>query len=166
MAEQGLPPILPDGPLRVLILGSFPSKASLAAGQYYAHPQNWFWRVLAGCGVVRDAAAPYPQRTADLTARAIGLWDLYARVERTADSSSDAHLTAHVPNAIAALWRERGPFRVVLNGQRRREWRRSFADLPVEPQEAPSTSPRPQHWNTAASRRDVFRAWCTALTLP
>ena len=42
----GLPPIL-DAGIETLILGSFPSPASLAAQQYYAHRQNQFWRVLA-----------------------------------------------------------------------------------------------------------------------
>ena len=41
----GLPPIL-DAGVETLILGSFPSPASLAAGQYYAHKQNQFWRVM------------------------------------------------------------------------------------------------------------------------
>ena len=41
----GLPPIINAG-VETLILGSFPSPASLAAGQYYAHRQNQFWRVL------------------------------------------------------------------------------------------------------------------------
>ena len=53
---------------RVLILGSFPSEASLAARQYYAHPRNHFWPIL---GAVLDeplADLPYADRLSRIRA--------------------------------------------------------------------------------------------------
>ena len=42
---QGLAPIVSPN-TRVLILGSFPGVRSLQLQQYYAHPQNQFWKLL------------------------------------------------------------------------------------------------------------------------
>ena len=67
---------------RLLILGSLPGEASLRAGQYYAHPQNAFWRLI-GAAIGREIAAlPYPERLAALAAAGVGLWDVVASAER------------------------------------------------------------------------------------
>lgn len=72
--RRGLPPILaPD--TRVLILGSFPGAASLAARQYYAHPRNHFWPLLGDIVGEPLAAMTYDDRLACLLAHRLGLWD-------------------------------------------------------------------------------------------
>jgi hypoxanthine-DNA glycosylase len=79
--KHGLPPVLARD-TRVLILGSFPGEASLAAKQYYAHPRNQFWSLV---GTLLDAplpALPYRERLATLRANGIGLWDAIVACER------------------------------------------------------------------------------------
>ncbi len=61
--------------MRVLILGSLPGEASLAAGRYYANPRNQFWRLVGGV-IGRDVAGlDYEARLACLLDHGIGLWD-------------------------------------------------------------------------------------------
>ena len=73
---------LVDDRTRVLVLGSLPGDASLKAAQYYAHPQNGFWRLIGGV-IGRDLhAMAYPDRVEALRAARIGLWDVIAAAER------------------------------------------------------------------------------------
>jgi hypoxanthine-DNA glycosylase len=80
-ALRGLPPVL-GRDMRVLILGSFPGTASLAAGQYYAHPRNHFWPLVSAVTGVPLAGLPYRQRLAALCANGIGLWDAIVACRR------------------------------------------------------------------------------------
>ena len=153
---QGLPAILPDGPIRALVLGSFPSVASLASEQYYASPQNRFWGVLAHCDVIADPDAPYAVRVAAVRRRGLAIWDLYARVRR--QGSGDDRIRDAEPNEVGTLLAERGPFPILLNGRRAREWRRHFGELKADPVALPSTSPRPLHWNTPRSTHGSRRS--------
>lgn len=87
---QSFPPIA-DSTANTLILGSMPGKASLRAGQYYAHPRNVFWTImgeLAGA----DPALPYRARTKILKSAGIALWDVLASCTR--HSSMDADIVA------------------------------------------------------------------------
>lgn len=75
------PPIV-DEHSRVLILGSMPGSQSLAAGQYYAHPQNQFWRIMeALLGV--PMSLHYADRTALLLKNRIALWDVIHSCQRS-----------------------------------------------------------------------------------
>lgn len=159
--RTGLPPLLPDSPIRALILGSFPSVESMRRRQYYGNPRNWFWRVMEACGVVPDAMGRYEDRVAAMLDHGIAVWDLYLNVER--EGSGDSEIVSRVPNDLRMLWDRRGPFPILLNGYRIPEWRRYFNALPVQPTALPSTSPRPTHWNTAESRRDAIGAWQRAI---
>jgi TDG/mug DNA glycosylase family protein len=101
--KRGLAPVL--GPeTRCLILGSFPSEASLAAEAYYAHPRNLCWRLLATAlshAPASVVSAPYPVRIAWLRAAGVGLWDVYASCSRV--GSLDSAITDATPNDLASL---------------------------------------------------------------
>jgi TDG/mug DNA glycosylase family protein len=79
--KTGLPPVIARD-TRVLILGSFPGEASLAAGQYYAHPRNHFWPLLGEILGSPLAGMPYRRRVATLRANAVGMWDVIVACER------------------------------------------------------------------------------------
>ena len=101
--KAGLPPIArPDA--RLFILGSLPGDASLAAGAYYAHATNQFWRLL-GSAISEDLQVlPYDQRLAALADRGIALWDVIASANRTGSLDQAIRLAQH--NRIAQLLHE------------------------------------------------------------
>lgn len=100
---------------RVLILGSMPGVASLAAQQYYAHPRNAFWPLMARlCGFDNDLA--YPLRLQALQAAGIRLWDMLASCERLGSSDAAIAPGSVQINAIAALLQRSQLQAVALNG--------------------------------------------------
>ncbi len=97
---QGIAPVA-DRRTRLLILGSFPGVASLAARQYYAHPRNAFWPILGALWGLDMAALPYRARLDALRRHGLGLWDVHARCRRA--GSLDAAIEDAEPNDLAAL---------------------------------------------------------------
>lgn len=80
MSKVGFPPIIGRNP-KVLILGSMPSEASLAQGQYYAHPRNAFWYIM-GSLFHFSPEATYVDRGEQLKQNKIALWDVLQECER------------------------------------------------------------------------------------
>ena len=140
-AEQltGLAPVI-DPRARVLILGSFPSTASLAAQQYYAHPQNQFWRLLGAVIGQPLKAMDYAARIAAVQAAGVAIWDIYASCERA--GSLDSAIRDAVANDLAGL-QESAPAlrRICFNGRTAARRIREMEALGYEAVVLPSTSP-------------------------
>jgi hypoxanthine-DNA glycosylase len=98
--KSGFPPVV-DASTRVLILGSLPGEASLAAGQYYGNPRNAFWRLMEGVLDAPLVALTYEARLAALLSRGVGLWDVIAEAERP--GSLDAAIRDPAANDLVAL---------------------------------------------------------------
>lgn len=86
---------------RLLVLGSLPGVKSLAAGQYYAHPQNLFWRLMSKVIERELVPLPYAKRLEALLDAKVGLWDTVAAATRK--GSLDADIRLHEASDIARL---------------------------------------------------------------
>jgi hypoxanthine-DNA glycosylase len=100
--QRGLPPVVDDA-TRVLILGSFPGVASLAARQYYAHPRNHFWPILAAILGEALVEMPYASRLERLRAHRVGVWDIIVACHRR--GSSDAAIRNAERGSVASILR-------------------------------------------------------------
>ena len=135
----GLPPIL-DAETETLILGSFPSPASLAARHYYAHRQNQFWRVMAAALGEPLVEADYAEKQRYLLRHHIGVWDVYRTCRR--EGALDSAIETAEPNDFSTL-AKRAPRlrRIVFNGQTSGKFERIFIKLGYDTCVMPSTSP-------------------------
>ena len=146
----GLPPVIARG-TRLVVLGSFPGRASLQAGQYYAHPRNHFWPILAALWAIDLPALPYRERLAALREHGLGLWDVYAACRRA--GSLDSAIEAAEANDLASLKRRAPGLRGVAHngGESARSMRVTQAlGLPVW--RLPSTSPANASWSFERKR--------------
>ena len=154
---QGLAPVAARD-ARLLVLGSFPGAASLAAQQYYAHPRNQFWPILSALWGVDLVAQPYARRVAEARRRGLAIWDVYAACRR--EGSLDSAIEAAVPNDLAGLAARLPRLAAIAHngGESARAMRvtRAFG-LPVH--RLPSTSPANASWRferKLAAWREVF----------
>lgn len=143
---------------RVLILGSFPSVKSREQGFYYGHPQNRFWRVLAG--LYREPLPmTIPDRRALILRHGLALWDVIATCEIT--GSSDASVRNAVPVDITRVTEAANIQTVICNGALSgRLYAKYLRPLTgIEALVLPSTSPA----NAAWSLPRLVDAWGRAL---
>ena len=156
--QHPFPPLY-DSSSRVLILGSFPSVKSREQRFFYGHPQNRFWRVLAGvldCPVPQDI----PEKRQMLLTHGIALWDSIASCE--IQGSSDASIEKVVPNDLSPIFSAAEIRQVFCNGRKSWEMYHQFIE-PVSGRAAiclPSTSPA----NAAWTLDKLCAAWSAQLS--
>jgi len=104
------PPILPEKP-HILILGTMPGGKSLQANQYYAHPQNQFWKFM---GEIYGASPslPYEERVKILKQKGIAVWDVIGTCVR--QGSMDADIKNEEVNDFEAFYREYPSIKLVV----------------------------------------------------
>jgi hypoxanthine-DNA glycosylase len=163
---QGLPPVIARH-TRLVVLGSFPGAASLAAAQYYAHPRNQFWPLLSALWGEDLPALTYGQRLQRLRAHGLGLWDVIAECSRV--GSLDSAIQDARWNDLASL-RRRAPglLAVAHNGGESARAMSITGQLGLRVYRLPSTSPANASWSferKLAAWREVFEA-CGVRTAP
>ncbi|MBT9609136.1 MAG: DNA-deoxyinosine glycosylase [Aquabacterium sp.] len=158
---SGLAPVVAPG-ARLLVLGSFPSAASLQAQQYYAHPRNHFWPILSALwGLSGDAALqhrPYAERLPLAHAHGLAIWDVYAGCER--EGSLDSAIREAELNDLPGLVRQVPTLRAIAhNGGESARHKRLTQALGLPVTQLPSTSPANASWSferKLAAWRAVF----------
>jgi hypoxanthine-DNA glycosylase len=101
--QSGLDPVIGKNPV-ILILGSFPGRRSLALGQYYAHPQNQFWKIMEAFFCI-DRNLPYNKKIEILVRHRIALWDVIGACER--EGSADHRIASPSFNPVGEFLKSR-----------------------------------------------------------
>ena len=141
--SAGFPPIArPDA--RILVLGSLPGERSIREQQYYAHPQNAFWRIMAA---LYDIHGDYDARAAQLCDRGIALWDVLHSSVRPGSMDADIRADTARPNDFADFFARQVDIQLIaFNGRKAEQLFRRFVDpfeiaTGVRRASLPSTSP-------------------------
>lgn len=140
-----IPPVF-DRNSMILILGSFPSVKSREGHFFYHHPQNRFWKTLAG---VLDVPVPdtIAEKKAFLLSHRIALWDVIASC--SIEGSSDSSIRDVVPNDLSVILSTADIRAIFCNGKTSwnyyRKYQEAVTGIPAV--SLPSTSPANAAWS-------------------
>ena len=138
-------PPLYDKDSQVLILGSFPSVKSREQMFFYGHPQNRFWKVIAGVFGEKTPETTEEKKRLILTHN-LALWDVIAECEIV--GSSDASIRNAKANDISEILENSAIHKIIVNGKTAEKLYKKY----IEPETGikavvmPSTSPANAAW--------------------
>ena len=138
------PPLF-DEHSRILILGSFPSVKSRENQFFYGHPQNRFWKTVAGV-FGEKVPETIPEKKRLILGRQLALWDSIAFCEVT--GSADASIRCAIPNDLDVILDQAPIGRIFCNGRKSHEiYTRLIEPMTGRKAEClPSTSPANAQW--------------------
>jgi hypoxanthine-DNA glycosylase len=158
-ALRGFAPVIDAGVER-LILGSFPSDASLEAAQYYAHPRNQFWRLLGDLLGEPLAELPYTRRLRAVRSHRVGIWDVLGACDRT--GSADTAIRNAQANRFERLHRlAPNLVDVAFNGRTAGRFEPTFAAGGFRTTVLPSSSPAHASLSYGQKLAAWQSWWCT-----
>ena len=131
---------------RILILGSFPSVKSRENNFYYGHPQNRFWKVIAGV-TGNPVPASIGEKKELLLNNHIAIWDVIASC--TIQGSSDSSIRDVKVNDFTQILRESQIQTIYVNGNKAYELYHKYAEphTGIPAIKLPSTSPANAAWS-------------------
>jgi TDG/mug DNA glycosylase family protein len=156
-----------DANAEVLVLGSMPGVVSLRAQQYYAHPQNAFWRIIGELLGV-DADASYARRVKALKAARIAVWDVLESCVREGSADAMIEDDSLLANDFRTFFAVHTRIqRVFFNGAKaeacyERHVLRQLETQSIVYSRLPSTSPA----NASVTFADKLDAWRAILPPP
>lgn len=105
-----------DKESKILILGSIPGIKSLEMKQYYAHPQNKFWKIIFDL-FSEEFTTDYTERIKILEKYHVALWDVIDTCERK--GSLDSEIRNEEANKIGELLHNYPNIKAIFcNGQK------------------------------------------------
>lgn len=141
---QSFPPIIGTAP-KILILGSSPGVISLKKQQYFAHPRNAFWPIMAELFDI-DTSQGYEHSVSQCESLPIIIWDVLKQCQREGSLDSAIEKDSIEVNDFAALFDQHYNIQhVFCNGGASYKWfnKLAFPLLPssIDVIQLPSTSP-------------------------
>ena len=143
----------------ILILGSMPGQKSLNENQYYAHPRNTFWKIVATLYDF-DSELSYEKKCKELTKNKVALWDVMQNCERPGSLDSAIVAGSIIPNDFNSFFNTYKNINLIaFNGQKaaqtfKTKVAKSF-EFDIETITLPSTSPA----HASMSFEEKLKAW-------
>ena len=137
---SSFPPIISKDS-KILILGSIPGIKSLEMQEYYAHPQNKFWKILFEL-FDTEFTTEYSEKIKFLSKNKIAVWDVIDTCERS--GSLDTKIKNETHNDVEKILKEFPNIKAIFcNGKKsfKNVKKKMMGKIEIPIFDLPSTSP-------------------------